>query len=140
MAASRAAETEEQGQARRDGARTRQVASRTAETPEETHIRLDEQRTRQAASRAVETPEQGEARRGTDRSRRSASRAARWTFMEGEAFRYDPANSYDSHPQLYIGQMNNVCSHCNALKWSGEAPGMCLFWWQSKSSTASTSF
>ncbi|CAF1614094.1 unnamed protein product [Didymodactylos carnosus] len=45
--------------------------------------------------------------------------------MEGEAFRYDPANSYDSHPQLHIGQMTDVCSYCDALKWPGEAPGIC---------------
>ena len=45
--------------------------------------------------------------------------------MEGETFRYDPANSYDSHLQLYIGQMNGVCSYCEALKWPGETPGMC---------------
>ncbi|CAF1519621.1 unnamed protein product [Didymodactylos carnosus] len=45
--------------------------------------------------------------------------------MEGEAFRYDPANNYDSHPQLHIGQMTDVCSYCDALKWPGEAPDMC---------------
>jgi hypothetical protein len=45
--------------------------------------------------------------------------------MEGEAFKYDPTKSYDSHPQLCIGRMTDVCSHCQAFKWSGEAPGMC---------------
>ncbi|CAF1558848.1 unnamed protein product [Rotaria magnacalcarata] len=45
--------------------------------------------------------------------------------MEGEAFRYDPTKSYDSHPQLSIGRMTDVCAHCEAYKWPGEAPGMC---------------
>lgn len=62
---------------------------------------------------------------GNQRRQQSASRAAHWAFLEGEAFRYDPANNYDSHPQLYIGQMTHVCSNCHALKWPGEAPGMC---------------
>ena len=46
--------------------------------------------------------------------------------MEREAFQYDPTKNYDSHPQLYIGRMTEVCcSYCDALKWPGEAPGMC---------------
>lgn len=45
--------------------------------------------------------------------------------MDGEAFKYDPTKNYDNHPQLYIGQMTHVCSHGGALKWPGEAPGMC---------------
>ncbi|CAF1644457.1 unnamed protein product, partial [Didymodactylos carnosus] len=100
----------------------RQAASRDAESPEQTRTRIDGQRARQAASRAVETPEQRRTRSKDQRRRQAASRAVHWTFMEGEAFRYDPANSYDSHPQLHIGQMTDVCSYCDALKWPGEAP------------------
>jgi hypothetical protein len=80
-----------------------------------------------AASRAAETQEQGQARRGNDRARRSESRAAQWKFMEREAFQYDPAKSYDGHPQLCIGRMSVVCSYCDAFKWAGEASGMCCF-------------
>jgi hypothetical protein len=148
MAASRAAETAEQRQTRREEDRTRHGVTRAAETPEQEQVRRQQDRSRQADSRAAEAPEQGQARRQEDRSRhadsraaetpeqrrtrsedqrqrQATSRAAQWTFMEMEAFRYDPANSYDSHPQLYIGQMTEVCSHCDALKWPGEAPGMC---------------
>jgi hypothetical protein len=124
-AASRAAEAPEHGQARREEDRARHAASRAAETPEQTGTRLDDQRTRQVASRAVETPEQARTRLDEQRTRQVASRAAQWKFIEREAFRYDPANSYDNHPQLYIGRMNKICSHCGALKWPGEAPGMC---------------
>ena len=45
--------------------------------------------------------------------------------MEGEAFQYDPTKSYDGHPLLHIGHMGDLCRFCNALKWPGEAPGMC---------------
>ncbi len=45
--------------------------------------------------------------------------------MEREAFQYDPTRSYDSHPELFIGRMTERCSYYDALKWPGEAPGMC---------------
>ncbi|CAF1074146.1 unnamed protein product [Rotaria sordida] len=143
MAATRAAEDSEDTRIRLDGQRARQAASRAAEDSEDTRTRLDGQRARQAASIAAESPERRQGRREEDRARhaatrgaedpiqrrtrsedqrrrQAASRAAQWTFMEGEAFRYDPANNYDSHPQLYIGQMSAVCPYCNALKWHAE--------------------
>ncbi|CAF3779045.1 unnamed protein product [Rotaria sp. Silwood1] len=125
MAASRGAETPEQTSTRLRDQRRRQATSRAAETPEQTSTRLGDQCTRQAASRAAETAEQRQARREEDRTRRSTSRAARWTFMEREAFQYDPTKSYASRPELYIGRMTEICSYCDALKWPGEAPGMC---------------
>jgi hypothetical protein len=148
MVASRAAETLEQTDSRLEEQRTRQATSRAVETPEQTFSRLEEQRTRQVTSRAAETPsqrqtrrnddrtrhaavratstpEQVETRRENDRTRRSTSRVASWKFMEREAFQYDPTKSYDGHPQLFIGLMTKVCSHCTALKWPGETPGMC---------------
>ena len=125
MAASRAAETPEQARSRLDDQRSRQAASRAAETQEQEQVRCEGDRTRRAASRAAETPGERQARRGNDRASRSESRAAQWKFMEWEAFQYDPARSYDSHPQLCIGRMTERCSYCDALKWPGEAPGMC---------------
>jgi len=148
MAATRAAEDSEDTRTRLDGQRARQAASRAAEGSEDTRTRLDGQRIRQAASRAAESPERRQGRREEDRAshvasraaedpiqrrtrsedqrrRQATSRAAQWTFMEGEAFQYDPANNYDSHPQLYIGPMGDVCPYCNALKWHAETRGMC---------------
>jgi len=110
---------------RSTSAARRMAASRAAETSEQKEARREEGRTRHATARAAETPEQGQARRENDRTRRSTSRAARWTFMEREAFQYDPTKNYDSHHQLYIGRVTEVCSYCDALKWPGEAPGMC---------------
>ncbi|CAF4688801.1 unnamed protein product, partial [Rotaria sp. Silwood2] len=120
-AASRAAEGSEDTRTRLDGQRARQAASRAAESPERRQDRREEDRARHAA----EDPIQRRTRREDQRRRQAASRAAQWTFMEREAFRYDPANNYDSHPQLYIGQMSDVCPYCNALKWHEETRGMC---------------
>ncbi|CAF1552338.1 unnamed protein product [Rotaria sp. Silwood1] len=125
MAATRAAESLEGGQDRREEDRTRHAASRAAESPERRQDRREEDRARHAASRAAEDSIQRRTRSEDQRRRQAASRAAQWTFMEGEAFRYDSANNYDSHPQLYIGQMSDVCPYCNALKWHAETRGMC---------------
>ncbi|CAF0786243.1 unnamed protein product [Rotaria sordida] len=125
MAATRAAEDSEDARTRLDGQRARQAASRAAESPERRQSRREDDRARHAASRAAENPIQRRTRSEDQRRRQAASRAAQWTFMEGEAFRYDPANNYDSHPQLNIGQMSDVCPYCNALKWHAETRGMC---------------
>ena len=68
--------------------------------------------------------QQRRSRSEDQRQRQSVSRALCWTFMEGEAFQYDPTKNYDGHSLLHIGQMTDLCSHCNAYKWAGEAPGM----------------
>ncbi|CAF4976546.1 unnamed protein product [Rotaria sp. Silwood1] len=122
-AASRAAESPEALQTRRGTDRSRHAVSRAAESPEVLQGRRGADRSRQAVSRAAETSEQRRTRSEDQRTRQATSRAALWTFMEGEAFKYDPTKSYDSHPQLFIGRMTNVCSHCEALKWPAEAPG-----------------
>ena len=101
---------------RSTSASRRMSAFRAAETPEQTSMRLGDQRTRQAISRAADAPEQRQTRRDEDRTRCSTVRAARWTFMAREAFQYDPTKNYDSHPQLCIGRMTEVCSYCDALK------------------------
>ena len=102
MAATRAAEDSEDARTRLDGQRARQAASRAAESPERRQSRREDDRARHAASRAAENPIQRRTRSEDQRRRQAASRAAQWTFMEEEAFRYDPANNYDSHPQLNI--------------------------------------
>ena len=100
---------------------------------EQGQARRDEDRVRHAVSREDESPEQRRSRSEDQRRRQAASRAAQWTFMEGEAFiRYGSTKSYDSHPQLSIGRMTDVCAHCKAYKWPGEVPGMCCSNWKVK--------
>ena len=125
QAASRIAENPEHRRARLDDQCTRQVVSRTAENSKQRQTRLDNKRTRQAASRAAETPDQRRARSEDQRTRQAVLRAARWTVLEDTAFQYNPANNYDNYLQLNVGRMDNVYSYRGALKWNGEAPGMC---------------
>ncbi len=53
---------------------------------------------RMATSRAAESPEQRQTLVDDQLTKQAASRSARWTFIEGEAFRYNPVYSYDNHP------------------------------------------
>ena len=125
MVASREAETSEQTQSRTEVQRTRQATSRAAETREQRQVRREEDRVRQATSRETETLEQSRTRIDNQRTRQVASRAATWASIEGEAFRHNPVNTYDNYAQFNIGRMDQACLSCGALKWTGEAPGMC---------------
>ena len=80
LAASRAAESSQEREARIDEDRIRHAASRAAETPNQTRNRVDNQRTRQAAARAAESSQQREARLDEDRARNAASIAATSCF------------------------------------------------------------
>lgn len=41
------------------------------------------------------------------------------------AFNYSPTKDYQHHPTILIGEMDKECPDCRALKWPGEAKGMC---------------
>ncbi|VDM94649.1 unnamed protein product [Onchocerca ochengi] len=41
------------------------------------------------------------------------------------AFRYNPADNYNLNPHVLICAMNEICPYCKALKFKGEARGMC---------------
>ena len=82
-------------------------------------------RARRATSIAADSPAQRRTRSEDQRTRQAASRAVRWASIEGEAFRYNPGNNYEDYPQFDIGRMANACMYCGALKWIGEAPGIC---------------
>jgi hypothetical protein len=86
---------------------------------------MEDDRTRRSRSRASEGSEQRQSRLDDQRQRQVASRSAQWKRLEGEAFRYNSATHYETYPEFVIGRMNEECSYCNALKWPGEAPGMC---------------
>ncbi|CAG9772259.1 unnamed protein product [Ceutorhynchus assimilis] len=52
---------------------------------------------------------------------RSERRLRPWTKKVLSGLEYDPGIAYEH----YISAMNLKCQRCNALKWKGEAPGMC---------------
>ncbi len=46
-------------------------------------------------------------------------------IVVGQALNYMPNVQYDKHKNIVIGKMEHTCSHCQASKWAGEAPGLC---------------
>ena len=50
---------------------------------------------------------------------------ARSRSLLNEAFNYDCKFNYKEHTKVTIGQMNNVCKFCQALRFSGESNGLC---------------
>ena len=40
-------------------------------------------------------------------------------------FSYDPDMCYEADETKHIGSMNQICKFCSALRWKGEAPGIC---------------
>ena len=49
-------------------------------------------------------------------------------IVVGQALNYMPNVQYDKHKNIVIGKMEHTCSHCQASKWAGEAPGLCCSW------------
>lgn len=113
----RANETLEERQIRIEKNRLRNRQSRAVESNEQREWRLRQLNLRASTSRAAESAEQRDARREKDLLRIARSRGK--TSLKLEAF------NYSEHPDVVIGQMDRVCSHCKALKFTRETPGMC---------------
>lgn len=115
------------------GRRTRQAndmqAIRSQQTPAE-NVQQNEQMRIQASQRRQNiTEEQREVQNELNRDRVRLTRATahatnRLTFLR-LAFQYDPTADYNSHNNITIGNMDKVCTHCKALKYKNEAPGLC---------------
>ena len=115
MAVYRASESSQERNTRLTTQQARQATSRAAEDSEEQEARLIDQRTRQATARAAESSQEQQARLANQRTRQATLRAAR----------YDHNNDYETYPLFDIGNMSSACVYRSALKWTGEAPGMC---------------
>jgi hypothetical protein len=99
---------------------------RSSETPQQTEARLADKRNREDSRRSSETPQQTEARLADKRARDITRRAQRLPMdLKNAAFSYKPQLDYNMHPSVQIGNMEVVCTHCGALKWKGETPGLC---------------
>ncbi|CAG4935543.1 unnamed protein product [Colias eurytheme] len=150
--AHRAFETEEQSQIRRilDAERHRAHRASQTEVQSETRRYLDAER--HATQRAAETEDERQARRLLDAERHASlivsdshDESQRWRTLNAErqaqrrtaftrntwdafqdaAFNYDPMIDYINHQLVLIGRMDKKCTHCEALKWKDETPGMC---------------
>ena len=103
-------------------------ARRAAETPEQREARLADKLASTSLCRAAETPDQREARLAADRASTSASRRKKqeqWANKQQAAFHYDHRIDYEHDQDVIIGKMEYTCKHCKAMKWKGEAAGMC---------------
>lgn len=49
---------------------------------------------------------------------------ARLVFNKA-AFQYDPTMKYNEHKSILIGKMDEVCAHCNSLKFKIETNNIC---------------
>lgn len=56
---------------------------------------------------------------------RRVSRRATVTNMHRVAFEYDSTADYGADARVNIGEMTNVCPHCNAVKFTNETSGLC---------------
>lgn len=61
----------------------------------------------------------------TNRVRMQAARTLTLSSFHRVAFDYQPDIEYSAHTKINIGEMDKVCTHCNALKFKHETPGMC---------------
>lgn len=120
-------ETEEERADRLERQRTRASTSRANETNEQYRSRLQDLQVRAQRRRAVETNEQRDRRLQQQRVRESNLRRKN-NIDENfycAAFNYDPTTDYSEHSFVKIGSMDQICEHCNALKFKNESPGIC---------------
>lgn len=82
--------------------------------------------TRVMNQRSAANAEQYEERTSQNRNamRARRSRSVPLNF-ERAAFNYDSTADYESHRCLDIGNIDQRCRRCNALKFPGETPGLC---------------
>ena len=105
---------------------------RANESPDTRRVRLQRDNERTQTARQNETAEERRQRLNAANAQRRNNR--KWTgrpgqpgciVQIGEGFRYDPTKEYDKEPGILIGEMSVVCPHWQALKYTGEKPGMC---------------
>lgn len=120
-------ETDEQRQLRLRNERTARAEARARQTDEQRALQRQRNAEQMARARARETPDQRARRRRCDRISSAARRQRRRMNIDLNrvAFAYDRNADYHLHPTVTIGAMDEVCRHCNALKYRHEASGMC---------------
>lgn len=102
---------------------------RLNQNPGEQSLRKERNRLHMYQSRENATVELRELHNELNRlamrqTRTSAANSDRLNF-DRLAFHYNPTADYNSHNNIAIGNMDKVCTHCKALKYKNEAPGLC---------------
>ncbi|KAK3880245.1 hypothetical protein Pcinc_015250 [Petrolisthes cinctipes] len=121
----RAQESAEERGRRQETNRHREQTRRAQESAEERRQRQETDCHRATSRRGEENPAERAQRQAADRRAKSAFNAAIYIVWLKAAFSYDLTKEYGSDPKITIGRMDNICMHCQAKKWPGEAPGLC---------------
>ncbi|KAF0774748.1 hypothetical protein AaE_001552, partial [Aphanomyces astaci] len=125
QARAREQESAEESQLRRDMDAQRQARVREQESAEESQLRRDMDAQRQAEARREESVEEAVRRRNTNAERMAAARFRKIEHFVRAGLNYSPHVDYAASIAVSVGDMDVKCRYCDALKFKGEAIGMC---------------
>lgn len=125
QANTRSNETAEESAQRNESVRLQVQRLRENETDELRASRLEDLRDNTRRSRNIAYDNNRHLELIDARDQRQTHRTRNIASFSREAFNYNHEIDYASHPFVVIGPMDKVCSHCNALKYKNETPGMC---------------
>lgn len=121
---SRAIESPEHRANRIERNSQRMLESRLIESHEDQAIRNEENRLRQRR-RIASINRSDDNHQENNIARRVQRQAGVPRNYFRTAFRYDSSTDYSTDNNVVIGSMSIVCSHCKALKFPKESPGLC---------------
>lgn len=100
---------------------------RLQQTPQEQTQHREENRNRMSQTRENLSQEQraiqNELHRVRTREARAGAHVTNRITFHRLAFHYESTIDYNSHRDVDIGNMNQVCDYCKAYKYKKEAPG-----------------
>ncbi|GFQ83182.1 ATP-dependent DNA helicase PIF1 [Trichonephila clavata] len=118
-------ETPQEQESRRESNRLRMAHLRASETVEEQGTRRKFNSLQMMQTRISETAQNREVRLERQRNVTHCSRMAIWKDKENAAYFYNPSIDYKSDTSCILGPMSISCQFCDAMKFKGEAPGLC---------------
>jgi hypothetical protein len=105
--------------------RVRMEQLRSQESDEQRILRLATMRISSRTSRQRASDTNRNFSQLNNRLSMQTRRALTLSSFNRIAFTYDPEFDYCSHSNIFIGDMDNECEYCHALKFKHETPGMC---------------
>ncbi|GFR20448.1 ATP-dependent DNA helicase PIF1 [Trichonephila clavata] len=110
---------------RRKSNRIGMARLRASETLQDQETRRKSNSLQMMQTRISETAQNREMRLECQRNITSSSRMAIWKDKENAAYSYNPSINYKSDASCILGSMSITCQFCSAMKFKGEAPGLC---------------
>ncbi|GFQ76040.1 helitron_like_N domain-containing protein [Trichonephila clavata] len=121
----RTSETEAEQETRRKSVRIGMTRLRASETLQDQETRRKSNSLQMMQTRISETAQNREKRLECQRNIASSSRMAIWKDKENAAYSYNTSIDYKSDASCILGPMAITCQFCSAMKFKGEAPGLC---------------